>query len=222
MLVEIWSDIACPWCYIGKRRFEQALGEFEHADDVQVIWRSFELDPSAAEELKGERAARLAAKYGMSVEQAREAEGRMVEVAAAEGLDFRFDIARSGRTFDAHRVVHLAHEHGRGDEAKERLLRGYFTEGELMSDRDTLVRLAGEVGLDEDEVRAALRGDRCADAVRDDERTAMELGISAVPTFVIDRAIGVSGAQPPAALLEFLRQGWNARRGEPAGSVEAA
>lgn len=222
MVVEIWSDIACPWCYIGKRRFEQALGEFEHADDVQVIWRSFELDPSAPDELQGERAARLAAKYGMSVEQAREAERRMVDTAAAEGLDFRFDLARSGRTFDAHRVVHLAHEHGRGDEAKERLLRAYFTEGELMGDHDSLVRLAAEAGLDEGEVRSALAGDRYAAAVRDDERTAMELGITAVPTFVIDRAIGVSGAQPPAALLEFLRQGWNSPRAEPAGSVEAA
>ena len=104
-----------------------------------MIWRSFELDPSAPEELKGERAARLAAKYGMSVKQAREAEQRMVDTAAAEGLDFRFDIARSGRTFDAHRVVHLAHEHGLGDKAKERLLRAYFSEGELMSDRDSLV-----------------------------------------------------------------------------------
>jgi predicted DsbA family dithiol-disulfide isomerase len=222
MLVEIWSDIACPWCYVGKRRFEQALAEFDHADDVQVVWRSFELDPSAPDEVAGERAARLAAKYGMSVEQAREAERRMVDTAAAEGLDFRFDIARSGRTFDAHRVVHLAHEHGLGDEAKERLLRAYFTEGQLMSDREALVRLAAEVGLDEEEVRGALAGGRHAEAVRDDERTATELGITAVPTFVIDRAIGVSGAQPPAALLEFLKQGWSARRGEPAGSVEAA
>jgi predicted DsbA family dithiol-disulfide isomerase len=157
----------------------------------------------------------------MSVEQAREAERRMVETAAGEGLDFRFDLIRSGRTFDAHRLVHLAHEHGRGDEAKERLLRAYFSEGELMSDHDTLVRLATEIGLDEDEVRAALAGDRYAAAVGDDERTAAELGITAVPTFVIDRAIGVSGAQPPSALLEFLRQGWNSRAGEPAGTVEA-
>jgi predicted DsbA family dithiol-disulfide isomerase len=118
--------------------------------------------------------------------------------------------------------VHLAHEHGRGDEAKERLLRAYFAEGELMSDHDSLVRMAAEVGLDEDEVRGVIAGDGHAAAVRDDERTAMELGITAVPTFVIDRAIGVSGAQPPAALLEFLRQGWSSRRAEPAGSVEAA
>jgi predicted DsbA family dithiol-disulfide isomerase len=126
-------------------------------------------------------------------------------------LDFRFDIARSGTTFDAHRVVHLAGANGLQDQMKERLLRAYFTEGELMSDRDTLVRLAVEVGLDEDEVREALASGRYADEVRDDERTAGGFGISAVPTFVVDRAIGASGAHPAEALLELLRKGWENR-----------
>jgi predicted DsbA family dithiol-disulfide isomerase len=209
--VEIWSDIACPWCYIGKRRFEAALAQFEHRDDVRVTWRSFELDPAAPAEREGERAARLAEKYGMTVDQARQMEQQMTATAAGEGLDFRFDIARSGTTFDAHRLVHLAGEHGLQEEMKERLLRAYFSEGALMSDRDTLVRLARELGLDEDEAREMLAGDRFADDVRDDERTAAWFGISAVPTFVLDRAIGVSGAQPPEALLELLREGW-ARR----------
>jgi predicted DsbA family dithiol-disulfide isomerase len=214
MDIEIWSDIACPWCYVGKRRFEAALARFEHRDDVHVTWRSFELDPSAPPEREGERAARLAEKYGMSVERAREMEGQMTETAAGEGLDFHLDIQRSGTTFDGHRVIHLAAEHGLQDAMKERLLRAYFTEGELMSDHDALVRLAGEVGLDPDEVREMLAGDRFAAEVREDERTASAFGISAVPTFVIDRAIGASGAQPPEALLELLGQGW-ARR-EPA------
>jgi len=211
MDVEIWSDIACPWCYIGKRRFEAALEQFEHRDDVHVTWRSFELDPSAPAEREGDRAARLAEKYGMSVEQARSMEQQMTATAAAEGLDFRFDIARSGTTFDAHRVVHLAGTHGLQDQMKERLLRAYFSEGELMSDRDTLVRLAAEVGLDEDEVREALASGRYADEVRGDERTAGGFGISAVPTFVVDRSIGASGAHPPEALLELLRKGWENR-----------
>jgi len=209
--VEIWSDIACPWCYIGKRRFEAALEQFEHRDDVNVTWRSFELDPGAPAERKGDRAERLAEKYGMTVEQAREAEQRLTGVAADESLPFRFDIARSGTTFDGHRLVHLAETHGLQDEMKERLLRAYFTEGELMSDHDTLVRLAAEVGLDEQEVRELLAGDRYADEVRADERTAGELGISAVPTFVVDRKLGASGAQPPDALLDLLRQGWAKR-----------
>ena len=215
MDVEIWSDIACPWCYIGKRRFEAALERFEHRDDVQVTWRSFELDPAAPAEREGERAARLAEKYGITVERAREMERQMTETAASEGLEFRFDRARSGATFDAHRVVHLAAEHGVQDAMKERLLRAYFTEGELMSDRDRLVHLAVEVGLDEDAVREMLAGDRLADEVRADERTAARFGISAVPTFVVDRALGVSGAHPPEALLELLREGWARRRPAP-------
>ncbi len=211
MDVEIWSDIACPWCYIGKRRFEAALEQFEHRDDVNVTWRSFELDPTAPAERTGDRAERLAEKYGMTVEQARAAEQRLTDVAAGEGLPFRFDIARSGNTFDGLRLVHLAETHGLQDEMKERLLRAYFTEGELLSNENTLVRLAAEVGLDEQEVRELLAGDRYADAVRADERTATELGIGAVPTFVIDRQLGASGAQPPEALLELLRQGWAKR-----------
>jgi len=206
--VEIWSDIACPWCYIGKRRFEAALERFEHRDEVNVTWRSFELDPGAPPERTGDRAERLAKKYGMTVEQAREAEQQLTGVAAEEGLPFRFDIARSGSTFDGHRLVHLAQTHGLQDEMKERLLRAYFTEGELISDQDTLVRLAGEVGIEDQEVREMLVGDRYADEVRADERTAGEAGISAVPTFVLDRKLGASGAQPPENLLDLLRQGW--------------
>jgi predicted DsbA family dithiol-disulfide isomerase len=208
MEIEIWSDIACPWCYIGKRRFETALAEFEHRDDVRVTWRSFELDPAAPPEREGDRAERLAEKYGMTVEQAREMGRQMTETAAAEGLDFRFDIQRSGTTFDGHRVIHLAGEHGLQDAMKERLLRAYFTEGALMSDHDTLVRLAAEVGLDADETRAMLASDRFAAEVRDDERTATQFGISAVPTFVVDRAIGASGAHPPEAMLQLLHEGW--------------
>ncbi|MGA2013537.1 MAG: DsbA family oxidoreductase [Solirubrobacteraceae bacterium] len=211
MDIEIWSDIACPWCYIGKRRFEAALAAFEHRDQVTVAWRSFELDPDAPAERKGELAARLAQKYGMTLAQARESQRRLTDAAAAEGLEFRFEIARSGNTFDGHRLVHIAARHDLQDAMKERLLRAYFTEGELIADHDTLARLAAEVGLPADEVRAALAGDGDAAEVRGDERDAATLGISAVPTFVVDRAIGVSGAQAPAAMLEFLREGW-ARR----------
>jgi predicted DsbA family dithiol-disulfide isomerase len=206
MNVEIWSDIACPWCYVGKRRFEAALAAFEHRDDVTLTWRSFELDPSAPHEREGDRDEHLARKYGMTREQAAQMHAQMTEVAAAAGLDFRFDIARGGTTFDAHRVVHLAAAHGKQDAMKERLLRAHFTEGELVSDHDVLTRLAVETGLPEDEVRDVLATDRYAAEVRDDERTASQLGISAVPFFVADRAIGASGAQPPEVLLEFLRK----------------
>src|SRR5262249_43437722 len=147
--VEIWSDIACPWCYVGKRRFEAALAQFEHADQVHVTWRSFELDPAAPAERPGNRTEGLARKYGLTIERAREIEAHIVEMAAGEGLHFRFDLVRSGNTFDGHRLVHLAGEHGRSDAMKERLLRAYFSEGRLVSDAATLASLAGEVGLDE-------------------------------------------------------------------------
>ncbi|HTA36015.1 MAG TPA: DsbA family oxidoreductase [Solirubrobacteraceae bacterium] len=218
MDVEIWSDIACPWCYIGKRRFEAALAQFEHRDAVNVTWRSFELDPDAPHERDGDRAERLAQKYGMTVEQAREAEQSLTATAAGDGLDFHFEKARSGTTFDAHRIVHLAAEHGLQDAMKERLLRAYFSEGELVSDHATLQRMAVEVGLPDDDVAATLAGDRFAADVRDDERMAGAFGISAVPTFVLDRALGASGAQPPDALLELLRQGW-AREAVASGTV---
>jgi predicted DsbA family dithiol-disulfide isomerase len=211
MHVEIWSDIACPWCYVGKRRFEAALAAFEHRDEVRVTWRSFELDPGAPHEREGERAEHLASKYGSSVEQARAMEEQMTATAADEGLDFDFRIARSGNTFDAHRLVHLAALHGRQDAMKERLLRGYLSEGELISDHAALERLAVEVGLDAGEVRETLASDRFAAEVREDERTASALGISAVPCFVIDRRFGAPGAQPPEVLARFLQQGWDAR-----------
>jgi predicted DsbA family dithiol-disulfide isomerase len=207
MQVDIWSDIACPWCYIGKRRFEQALERFEHRDEVQVTWRSFELDPGAPPERGGDLAALLAAKYGMSIEQARASQEQLAATAAQEGLDFRFDLARSGLTFDGHRIIHLAAEHGLADAMKERLLRAYFTEGELISDHAALERLAAEVGVPADEAAATLAGDRFADAVRADEGLAQQLGIGAVPTFVVNRRLAMSGANPPDQLLSLLRQG---------------
>jgi predicted DsbA family dithiol-disulfide isomerase len=209
--VEIWSDIACPWCYVGKRRFEAALAAFEHADEVEGTWRSFELDPEAPAERPRSGAEHLAEKYGTSVEQAQAMNDRMTEVAAGEGLEFRFDRARGGNTFDAHRLLHLAAAHGRQHELKERLMRGYLGEGELMSDHAALTRLALEAGLPEDEVRDTLATDRFADAVREDEATARGLGISAVPFFVIDRRFGLAGAQPPEVIGEGLRRAWEAQ-----------
>ena len=218
MHVEIWSDIACPWCYVGKRRFESALARLEHREDVRVTWRSFELDPGAPAERGVPSAQHLADKYGMSHDEALAAQRRLTDVAAGEGLAFRFDLARGGNTFDAHRVVHLAAAHGLQDAMKERIMRAYLEEGELVSSAEVLERLAVEVGLDRDEVRDVLASGRYADEVRDDERTAARLGIHAVPFFVVDRRIAVSGAQQPEVLLELLRR---ARPDESAAQVVA-
>ena len=211
MELEIWSDIACGWCYIGKRRLETALGHFERADAVTIRWRSFELDPNAPAEREGELAAHLARKYGIEVEQAREAQRGLAATAAAEGLALRFDLARSGSTFDGHRLVQLAATHDVQGAMKERLLHAYFTEGRLISDPETLLATGADVGLPEAEIRALLAGDDFADEVRADEHAAAVLGIRGVPTFIVDRTVGVTGAQPPELILEMLRQGWERR-----------
>jgi len=209
--VEIWSDIACPWCYVGKRRFEAALAGFEHRDQVEVSWRSFELDPGAPREREGDRVEQLARKYGTSREQAEKMHEQMTAVAAGEGLEFRFDIARSGNSFDAHRLTHLAAAHGRQDAMKERLFRAYLTEGEVIGDPAVLERLGLEVGLPKDELRELLAGDRYAAEVREDEQLAASLAITAVPFFVVDRAIAASGAQPPELLRDLLERAWDQR-----------
>jgi predicted DsbA family dithiol-disulfide isomerase len=211
MDVEIWSDIACPWCYVGKRRFEAALAGFEHRDDVRVTWRSFELDPAAPAARERSGAEHLAEKYGMTVEEARARQAQMAEMAAGDGIEMRSDLTRGANTFDGHRLLQLAARHGLQAEMKERVMRAYHSEGELISDHETLVRLAGEVGVPEDEAREMLASDRFAAEVRDDERTAHALGISAVPCFVIDRRIGAPGAQPPEVLAAFLQRGWDTR-----------
>ncbi len=209
MKVEIWSDVVCPWCYIGKRRFETALERFEHRGEVEVEYRSFELNPNAPSEVDGSLEEGLARKYGLSLEQARALNARVVEAAAGEGLQYRFDIARRGNTFDAHRLLHLASSDGLQAAMKERLMAAYFVEGRAIGDRETLVELAGEVGLDPGRARAALESGEFANDVRADEREATELGITGVPFFVIDRRYGVSGAQPPEVMLKALAAGWD-------------
>jgi predicted DsbA family dithiol-disulfide isomerase len=208
--IDIWSDIACPWCYIGKRHLEQALDKFAHKRDVEIVWRAFELDPSAprVRDASQSYAERIAKKYGTPPAQAQVMIDRMVDTAAGDGLEFRFDRIRPGNTFDAHRLLHLAHERGVQDALKERMLRAYMTEGQAIGEPDVLVVLAREAGLDEQEARAVLDGDRYASEVRQDEALARELGISGVPFFVLAGRLGVSGAQPADVLLGALERAW--------------
>jgi predicted DsbA family dithiol-disulfide isomerase len=210
--VEIWSDIACPWCYVGKRRFERALEAYPGRDAVAITWRSFELDPAAPPERPGSHAEHVARKYGRPLEQVRAMHEEMTRTAAAEGVEFRFDLVRGGSTFDAHRILQLAAALGVQDAAKERLLRARHAEGELLSDHETLVRLAAEVGIPEQEARETLATDRFADTVREDERTAAALDIHAVPFFVVDRRMAVSGAQQPELFLKMLERAQPAAR----------
>ena len=212
MRVEIWSDVVCPWCYVGKRRFEQALASFPHRDEVEVVWRAFELDAHAPAERTEGQAQHLAEKYGRTLPEAQNMLDSMTATAAEEGLDFRFDAMRGGNTFDAHRLLHLAAERGVQDAVKERLLRATFTEGEPVADHEVLVRLVSEAGLDADEAREVLASDRYAAQVRADEQEAQRFGISGVPFFVVDRTYGVSGAQPAEVLRQVLDKAWQESR----------
>lgn len=209
MQVEIWSDVVCPWCYIGKRRFESALAGFKHRDQVEIVWKSFELDPNAPRTSEQALDEMLSKKYGMSREKAAAANARVTSLAAQEGLDYHLAQAHPGNTFDAHRLIHLAAAHGRQGEMKERLMHAYFTEGQPVGDVETLVKLAVEVGLDADEARAVLAGDTYADEVAADEREARQLGITGVPFFVIDEKYGISGAQPTELFQQALEQAWS-------------
>ncbi|MCA1843324.1 MAG: DsbA family oxidoreductase, partial [Actinobacteria bacterium] len=179
MRVEIWSDVVCPWCYVGKRNFEAALVSFEHRADVEVTWRSFELDPSAPAVRDGDYAAHLARKYGMSVAQAEQMIETMTATGARAGAVLDFGKARPGNTSDAHRLLHLARERGVQDATKERLFRATFSEGEPIGDREALLRLAIDAGLPAGEAAAVLDGDAYAAEVRADEELAMDFGISA-------------------------------------------
>lgn len=208
MKIEIWSDIVCPWCYIGKRRFESALATFPHRDDVEVVYRSFELDPSAEKKSGVSSTDMLAKKYRISRERAEAMNARVSALAAQEELDYHLESARHANTFDAHRLIHFAASHGRQIEMKERLMRAYFTESADVGDTDTLVRLAAEVGLNTGEAREALQRGAFADDVRADERRAQMLGISGVPFFVIDEKYGISGAQPTEVFAQALQAIW--------------
>jgi predicted DsbA family dithiol-disulfide isomerase len=208
MRVEIWSDLVCPWCYVGKRRFERALAAFEHRDQVEVVHRSFELDERFPPGRVENQTASLAKKYGLTVAQARARQQQLQAQAAAEGLELRLVDGLVGNTFDAHRLVHLAREHGLQDRTMERLLRAHFIEQRSLFDHDSLVTLAAEAGLDREEAARVLAGDTHAAAVRADEAEAHALGAHGVPFFVFDRQLAVSGAQPPDVLSEVLAEAW--------------
>jgi predicted DsbA family dithiol-disulfide isomerase len=212
MRIEIWSDVVCPWCYIGKRRLEKALASFGRADDVEIVWRSFELDPSAPQEPVETVAEVLGRKYGGGPEAGRQMVDRVEAVAAEEGLLFRHHQSLRVNTVDAHRVLHLALETGGSDlqgRLKEALLSAYFVETENVADHDTLLRIAAGAGLDEVRVKEVLASDLYADAVEADVREAASLGATGVPFYVIDRKYGISGAQPSEVFAEVLEKAWS-------------
>jgi predicted DsbA family dithiol-disulfide isomerase len=204
--VEIWSDIVCPFCYIGKRHFEQARAQFPHP--VSVTWRSFELQKDAAKKQDIDLATRLSQKYGKSLEWAKAMNQQVTEKAARVGVTFDLERAVPTNSFDGHRLIHLAKTFGLQDEAKERLLSAYFTEGKDISDHQTLQDLGLAIGLKGEDVRAMLGTDRYAAEVRADEQLAAEIEISGVPFFVINERYAISGAQPVELFVETLHKAW--------------
>jgi predicted DsbA family dithiol-disulfide isomerase len=218
MLVEIWSDVVCPWCFIGKRRLEKALAAFPH-DDVEIVYRSFELDPSSPKVPTQTVAEHLGAKYGGGAAAGQQMVDRVEAVAAEEGLLFRLGEGKRANTVDAHRLLHLALAESpeRQRALKEELLSAYFLRAENVADHDVLLAAAASVGLDETTAREVLATDRYADAVEADIREATSLGATGVPFFVIDRRYGISGAQPVEVFSQVLDRAWS--EGHPALDV---
>lgn len=208
MRIEIWSDVVCPWCYIGKRHLEAALASFPHRDEVEVEYRSFELDPSAPQVPVETTVESLATKFGTDVAGARELMARADGAAAAVGLEFNHADTPRGRTLDAHRLLHLAKDAGRQPEVKEALLAAYFSRGESMSDREVLRRVVVDAGLDQARVDEVLGSDEYADAVDADIAQARAYGAGGVPFFVVDQKYGVSGAQPTEVFAQLLDRAW--------------
>jgi predicted DsbA family dithiol-disulfide isomerase len=210
MRVDIWSDVICPWCYVGKARFEHALSSFAHRDEVDVVYHSFELDPSYPKDQHETTFAMLTRKYGMSEADARAAESRVAGLAAAEGLGFQPE-RPVGNTFDLHRVLHLGLAKGVQGELLNAVNEAYFGQGRQVFDRDVITEIAAGAGLDGAAAGDVIDGDAYAEEVRRDELQARELGVSGVPFFVFDMALGVSGAQPAEMFASALQQAWDRR-----------
>jgi predicted DsbA family dithiol-disulfide isomerase len=210
--IEIWSDVVCPWCYIGKRRIESALAEFEHADQVEVHWRSYQLDPGAPTVPTESTSLMLARKYGQSVAGAKQMQDRVEAVAAEEGLVYRLSETLHLNTVDAHRLIHLAHRQGGNDlqgRVKEALLHAYFTEARDVADHAVLREVAVAAGLDPSRVEEVLGSREFENDVHADVEQAQAYGASGVPFFVVDEKYGVSGAQPKEVFSQVLERAWS-------------
>ncbi len=206
MQIEIWSDVICPWCYIGKRRFEKALADFAPGEKVHVIWRSFELDANAPRQREGTLQELLAKKYRVSLQEAAAMNDRVTGLAREIGLEYRLSGARPGNTFDAHRLLHYATSKQLGDRAAERIMHAYFSESLPVGDRAALARLAPEFGIPESDALSMLESDAYSDEVRADEARAAAFGVTGVPFFLFDGKTAITGAQAVEVFAEALRQ----------------
>ena len=207
MNVEIWSDVMCPFCYIGKRKFEKALEQFPHKNNIKIIWKSFQLDPSTVTDPSLNTVEHLAEKKGWS-QQAQETTAHVTNIAKQVGLDFHFEKAVVANSFDAHRLSHLAKKYGKQNDLEEKLFLAYFTEGKNTADHSTLLQIGKELGLDEQEITAVLNSDTYANEVEQDITEAQQVGVRGVPFFVLDRKYAVSGAQESDTFLGALTKAY--------------
>lgn len=217
MRVDIWSDVMCPFCYIGKRRFEGALAQFENRNDIEVVWHSFQLDPDAKSLPGKDVYSWLAERKGQSLDWSKQMHKQVVDMAAGEGLTYNFDKAVIANSFDAHRITQLAKKYGKGDAMEEQLFKGYFTDGKDVADYKVLLEMATAIGIDEKETAEVLNSNTYADAVEADINQAAQLRISGVPFFVINNKYGVSGAQATETFSQALDQAWKEYAEEKGG-----
>lgn len=208
MKVEVWSDIGCPFCFIGKRNFEAALKNFAHGSEVEIVMKSFELDPYAKNNTGLTTYQMLSNKYSMSLEQAKQMTESVAQRGKEAGLIFNFDKAIHANTFDAHRLLHFAKTQDKQLELQEKLFAAHFTEGMDVGDKGTLIQLATEAGLLKIDVENVLTTEAFRNEVRHDENQAKELGLNGVPAFLIDNKYLVSGAQPVKVFLDALNKAW--------------
>jgi predicted DsbA family dithiol-disulfide isomerase len=207
MKIEIWSDIMCPFCYIGKRHFESALKQFTHAENVQIEWKSFQLDPTIPKmDERVDVYQYLADKKGMSIEQSKAMHENVIQMAKNAGLDYNFDIAVVGNSKDAHRLIQFAKTKELGDQAEEALFKAYFTDGKNMADLNDLIEIGASIGLESQALKAILESDAFAYEMMQDIQEAQNIGVQGVPFFVFDRKYAVSGAQPVEAFLQTLEK----------------
>ncbi|WP_131106175.1 DsbA family oxidoreductase [Ornithinimicrobium sufpigmenti] len=209
MRIDVWSDLLCPFCHLGRRHLALALEEFEHADQIQVIWHSYQLDPEAPATAPGSNLDRLAEKYGVDRDQMVATQEQLAADAAEVGLDYRWQDTVPGNSYDAHRIIHFARFQGLEEAVTGRIMRAWFTEGRAIGDQNVLIELATEAGLDPQDVRGVLAQDSFGTEVRADIDLATRIGISAVPTFVLDQKFGVTGVQPVETMLGALRYAWD-------------
>lgn len=222
MKIELWSDFACPFCYIGKKRFDKALEAFPHKEKVEVVYKAYQLNPNAPKNMVGNAYEAFAKSHGTTTEQAKQKFAMFQENAKTVGLEYNYDIIQMTNTYDAHRVAKYASTVGLEQEVTDRFMKAYFTDGENLADYDTLIKLSGEVGLNEEEIKRVLEGNKYEDTVKQEMLEGRQVGVRGVPFFVLNRKYGVSGAQAQEYFEQVLQKLWEEEQEQTLSPIHEA